>query len=98
MKTELIPFTKELLSDASKLLAGRHQHNRLLLPELPARFEEAPVATKAIEALLAKKTTNGFADLRDGQLIVYLLDETMTPAWCQLSYCTLSWCVLSLWM
>jgi len=48
MKTELIPFTKELLPDAGKLLAERHQHNRLVLPELPARFEEAPVATNPL--------------------------------------------------
>src|SRR5688572_22436748 len=86
MKTELIPFTKELLSDASKLLAGRHQHNRLLLPELPARFEDAAVASKAIETLLAKKTANGFAALRDGQLVAYLIGETMTHAWGRSGY------------
>jgi hypothetical protein len=34
MKTELTLFTKDLLPVAGKLLAGRHQHNRLLLPGL----------------------------------------------------------------
>jgi len=86
MKTELIPFTKQLLPEAGKLLGERHQHNRLLLPELPARFEEAPVATKAIEALLAKKTTNGFASIRDGKLVAYLIGETMTQAWGRSGY------------
>jgi hypothetical protein len=47
MKTELIPFTKELLLDAGVLLALRHQHTRRVLPELLLRFEDAAVASKA---------------------------------------------------
>lgn len=44
MKTELIPFTKELLPGAGKLLAEPRQQNCRVLPELPARLEDAAVA------------------------------------------------------
>jgi hypothetical protein len=73
MKTELIPFTRELLPDAGRLLAQRHHHNRLALPELPARFEEVEVTTKAIESVFGKKTTRGFGAIRHGKLVAYLL-------------------------
>jgi ribosomal protein S18 acetylase RimI-like enzyme len=86
MKTELIPFTKELLPDAGKLLAQRHQHNRLALPELPARFEDANVAAKAIEPLFEKKGSSGLAALRDGKLVSYLIGETTTQAWGRCGY------------
>jgi hypothetical protein len=58
MKTELISFTEELLPEAAKLLAQRHQQNRRLLPELPARFEDPDVAAKAIETLWNKTTVD----------------------------------------
>ena len=86
MKTELIPFTKELHPDAGKLLAQRHKRNHALLAELPPRFEDSDVATKAIETLFGKKTTNGFAALRDGKLVAYLIGETMTQAWGRCGY------------
>jgi GNAT superfamily N-acetyltransferase len=86
MKTELIPFTKHLLPQASNILAQRHKSNRALLPELPPRFEDAQVAAKAIETLLAKKTASGFAALRDGKLIAYLIGETTTQAWGRCGY------------
>ena len=62
-------FTNELILDAGKLLTERHKRNRAIMPELPARFEDPAVATQAIETLLTKKTTNGFAALRDGKLV-----------------------------
>jgi hypothetical protein len=86
VKTELIPFTKELIPEATKLLAQRHKRNRALLPELPGRFEDATVATKAIETLWSKKTTNGFATIRDGKLVAYLIGETMTQSWGRCGY------------
>jgi ribosomal protein S18 acetylase RimI-like enzyme len=86
MKTELIPLITELLPDAGKLLAQRHQHNRRVLPELPVRFEDADVATKAIEALWDKKTARGFAALRHGKLVAYLIGETMTHTWGRSGY------------
>jgi hypothetical protein len=86
MKTELIPFSKELLPDAARLLALRHMHNRTSLPGLPARFEDASVARKAIESLWSNKTTNGFAALRAGKLVAYLIGETMTQSWGRCGY------------
>jgi hypothetical protein len=58
-----------MIPDASVLLAQRHRRNRIRLPELPPRFEEAQVTAKAIETLLAKKNAGGFAALRDGKLV-----------------------------
>ena len=86
MKTELIPFTNELLPDAGYLLAQRHKRNRAMFPELPARFEDASVARKAIETPWSKKTAGGFAALRDGKLIAYLIGETMSQSWGRCGY------------
>ena len=86
MKPELIPFTKELLADAGKLLAQRHKRNHTLLPELPTRLEDASVARKAIENPWSKKTAGGFAALRDGKLVAYLIGETMTQSWGRCRY------------
>ena len=86
MKTQLIPFTKELIHSASVLLAGRHKRNRIALPELPARFEDVAVSTKAIETLWNKKTARGFAVMRDGELLAYLIGETTTHPWGRSGY------------
>jgi GNAT superfamily N-acetyltransferase len=86
MKTEMIPFTKELLPEAGKLLAQRHTHNRRALPELPARFEDSAVAAEAIETLWNKKTAQGFAAVRDGKLLAYLIGETTTHPWGRSGY------------
>jgi len=86
MKTELIPFTKELLPEAGKLLAQCHKRNRAMFPELPTRFEDASVARKAIETPWSKKTAGGFAALRDGKLIAYLIGETMSQSWGRCGY------------
>lgn len=86
MKTELIPFTKELLPNAGELLAYCHKLNRTMLPELPARFEDIKVSARAIETVWDKKTTNGFAALRDGKLVAYLIGETMTQSWGRCGY------------
>jgi GNAT superfamily N-acetyltransferase len=81
MKTELIPFSKELIPEASVLLAKRHQRDRRVFPCLPARFEQSDVAAKALEALLKVKTTNGYAAIRDGKLIAYLIGNQTVEAW-----------------
>ena len=86
MKTELIPFTKELLPNAGNLLAQRHKRNRAMFPELPTRFEDASVARKAIETPWSKKTAGGFAALRDRKLVAYLIGETMTQSWGRCRY------------
>jgi GNAT superfamily N-acetyltransferase len=86
MKTKFSPFTKELLPDAGKLLSERHQFNRAALPALPTRFEDPQVATKAVETLWNKKSASGFAALRDGKLVAYLIGETVTQAWGRSGY------------
>jgi GNAT superfamily N-acetyltransferase len=86
MKTELIPFTKELLPDASKLLSARHGHNRRVLPQLPMRFENASIASNAIQTLWNKKSASGFAAMRDEKLVAYLTGETTTHPWGRSGY------------
>jgi GNAT superfamily N-acetyltransferase len=80
MKTELIPFSKELIPEARVLLAKRHQHNRQVFPYLPPKFEKPDVAAKALEALMDMKTAGGYAALRNGELVAYLMgDHTIEP-------------------
>ena len=50
------------------------------------RFEDASVASKAIETPWSKKTAGGFAALRDGKLIAYLIGETMSQSWGRCGY------------
>jgi GNAT superfamily N-acetyltransferase len=78
MKTELVPFTDEMIPNAGKLLAERHKCNREYLPLLPARFEKADVAAKAVETLWQEKYRNGYAAFRNGKMIAYLIGETTT--------------------
>ncbi len=65
MKTEIKPFTEEMIHFAGELLAQRHKRNRANLPLLPARFEDPEVGLKAVEALWQKKFKNGYAAFRD---------------------------------
>ena len=81
MRIKISPFTKEMIPEAGRLLANRHQRNRKFLSILPERFESAAVAEKAIAALLAKNTTNGYAALRNGKMVAYLLGETTSEPW-----------------
>ena len=86
MKTEIIPFTEELLPEAGNLLAERHKRNRAQFPLLPARFEEIDAAAKAIETLWGKKFKNGYAALRDGKLVAYLIGEFVLQPWGRCGY------------
>jgi len=81
MKTELLPFTNEMIPEAGKLLAGRHASNRRSLSLLPERFEDPLVATNAVETLWKEKHKNGFAAFRDGKMIAYLIGQTSTNPW-----------------
>lgn len=86
MKTEFLPFTDNMIPEAGKLLAARHNRNRKVLPLLPVRFEDPAVATKAVEALWQKKSKYGFAAFRHGKMVAYLLGETMTLEWGRSGY------------
>jgi GNAT superfamily N-acetyltransferase len=90
MKIELLPLKNEMITDAGKLLAQRHICNRGVLPLLPARFEQAEIATKAVEALWQEKHRNGYGAFRDGTMIAYLIGETTTDPWGRSGYVYLS--------
>src|SRR5690349_5705059 len=81
MKTELLPFTNEMIPEAGKLLARRHACNREQLPLLPERFEETGIATRAVETLWQEKYKGGYAAFRDGRMIAYLIGQTSTNPW-----------------
>jgi ribosomal protein S18 acetylase RimI-like enzyme len=81
MKTEFLPFTKEMLPDAGKLLAQRHACNREWLPPLPERFEQVDVATRTVETLWQEKYKSGYAAFLDGRMIAYLIGTTTTNPW-----------------
>lgn len=86
MKTEYLPFTEEMIPEAAKLLAQRHARNRLKLLLLPTRFEDPQIATKAIERMWQRKLKNGYAALRNGKLIAYLLGEYVSQDWGRSGY------------
>jgi GNAT superfamily N-acetyltransferase len=81
MKTEYLPFNDQMIAEAGRLLAARHKRNRAVLPLLPARFEDADVAAKAVETLWKKKFKNGYAAFRDGKMKAYLLGEFVNQSW-----------------
>jgi len=86
MKTEYVPFSKEMLPEAGRLLAERHKRNRKDLPLLPTRFEGVNIATKAVETLWNKNPKNGFAAFNDGRLIAYLIGEMTNMDWGRCGY------------
>jgi ribosomal protein S18 acetylase RimI-like enzyme len=86
MKAEYLPFTEEMIPDAGKLLAKRHQRNRAQFSLLPARFEDPEATTKAVEALGKEKFKSGYAAFRAGKMVAYLLGETTTDPWGRAGY------------
>lgn len=85
-KTKLLPFTKEMIPAAGKLLAKRHAGNRASLPLLPERFDDIQVATGAVEALWGKKFKNGYAAFRNRDMTAYLLGNPTTQPWARCGY------------
>lgn len=81
MMIEYLPFTMDMIHAAGKLLAVRHRHNRQILPILPERFEKPETAIKAVEALLEKKNTSGYAAFRDGKMVAYLIGDYTVEPW-----------------
>lgn len=86
MNVELVPFTQDLLPSAAALLSARHRRNRGHFPELPERFEDEAVATRAVETVFSKKTSFGFAALRGSELVAYLIGETASQMWGRCGY------------
>ena len=81
MKTEFLPFKKEMIREAAVLLAKRHERNRQVFPFLPARFEQPEVAAKALGSLMEKNTTGGYAAFRNGKMVAYLMGEYTVEPW-----------------
>jgi ribosomal protein S18 acetylase RimI-like enzyme len=86
MKTEIKSFTEEMIPEAGNLLAMRHKRNRASLPLLPARFENANIAVKAVQALWQKKFKNGYAAFRNGKMTAYLLGDFTVQSWGRCGY------------
>lgn len=86
MKTEILPFTKDMIAEAGMLLAQRHLRNREALSLLPARFEDPQVAKNAVETLWQVKQKNGYAAFSNGRMIAYLIGETTTHSWGRSGY------------
>jgi GNAT superfamily N-acetyltransferase len=86
MKTEYVPFTEEMISEAGGLLAQRHKRNRASLPLLPQRFEDSQVAAKAVRTLWQKKSKQGHAAFRDGKMVAYLIGEFASQSWGRCGY------------
>ena len=83
---EYISFTHEMIPAAGELLAKRHARNRELLPLLPLRFDETQSASRALEVLWGRKLKDGFAALRDGKLVAYLVGEFVVQPWGRVGY------------
>jgi ribosomal protein S18 acetylase RimI-like enzyme len=81
MRTEYLPFTIEMIPEAGELLAARHRRNRGILPMLPERFEQPETAARAVEALLEKKHTSGYAAMRNGKMVAYFIGTTTVQPW-----------------
>lgn len=86
MKTELLPFTSEMIPEAGELLAQRHIRNRTSLPLLPARFEDPQVTARAIELLWLEKLRTGYAAFCNGRMVAYLIGKTFTNPWGRSGY------------
>jgi ribosomal protein S18 acetylase RimI-like enzyme len=86
MKNEILPFTGEMIPAAAKLLSQRHKRKRQRLSLLPARFEDTPVAQKAIETLWQEKLKGGYAAFCNGKMTAYLIGETTTDPWGRAGY------------
>jgi len=84
-----LPFTEAMLPHASILLADRHRRHRASLPELPARFEDPQAAARALATVLRTPNARGFAALRDGEVIAYLIGETTPQPWARCGYSNL---------
>lgn len=86
MKTEILPFTSEMVPAAANLLSQRNKRNRQQFPLLPARFEDPQVASRAIEALWQEKFRGGYAAFCNGTMMAYLIGETTTNPWGRAGY------------
>ena len=82
MIIEIIPFKPEFLPQAGELLAGRHADTRQTFPELPARFEEAGPAARAVDSVWKREGASGFAAFVESRMAAFLIgDAVIDPDW-----------------
>ena len=86
MKSEYLPFSSEMISEAGELLAKRHTCNRHVLPLLPERFKDPHVAAKAVEELWQAKYKNGYAAFRNEKMTAYLIGDFENMPWARSGY------------
>jgi GNAT superfamily N-acetyltransferase len=86
MKTEIVPFTDEMIPMAAELLSQRQKKNRQQSFLLPERFEDPQVAGQAVEALWQGKRKCGYAAFCNGTMAAYLIGETTTNSWGRAGY------------
>ena len=80
MKTELLPFTKEMIPDAGRLLAQRQNETANACPCCPSDLKTRRWQSKLCEALWQEKLKSGYAAFRDGRMVAYLIGETYHPS------------------
>ena len=86
MKTIIVPFNAEMIPSAGDLLSKRQARNRARLSLLPVRFADPQVAARAVQALWGRKLKNGFAAVREGELVAYLIGELGIQPWGRVGY------------
>jgi GNAT superfamily N-acetyltransferase len=74
---KIVEYKHSYIDDAASLLAKRHQNERKVNKELPAKFEDIAYAKKAIESLVAKNWI-GVAAIKDEQLVGYMIGTIQT--------------------
>ncbi len=73
-------FQDDMLPEAARLLAKRHQRDRIAFPELPDRFEREAEALTAVETIWKSSNTGGIAAIRHGVLQGFLFAQLKTDA------------------
>jgi ribosomal protein S18 acetylase RimI-like enzyme len=93
---QFTPFTKDLIPAAGALLAQRCRRDRLVMPELPARFEDPSIAAAAVKASLARPHASGVATLDGDRLLGYLVgDLVINDLWGRSAWVRLAGCALA---
>ena len=78
----MIPFASEHLDGAARLVADRHARLRAAEPALEERWADPAEARSLVEASLARPHAEGFAAVRQDELVGFLVGELrLDPPW-----------------
>ena len=80
-RAEILPFADEHVSDAGRLLAGRHRRHRADRPELSPTFEDAAAAEKVVAEAWSAEDASGAVATLDGRVVGYLLGSPKGSLW-----------------